>query len=50
MTYVQKKHKISHMIDLATLTGACVVALGEHTAGLFSNDEDFVTHIRSLGK
>jgi leucyl aminopeptidase len=28
------------MIDLATLTGACVVALGEETAGLFSNDEE----------
>ena len=27
------------MIDLATLTGACVVALGNDTAGLFSNDD-----------
>lgn len=26
------------VVDLATLTGACVVALGEETAGLFSND------------
>src|SRR5699024_1285835 len=28
------------IIDLATLTGACVVALGERTAGLLGNDED----------
>ena len=29
--------KVSEMIDLATLTGACMVALGNYTAGLFSN-------------
>jgi hypothetical protein len=29
------------MIDLATLTGACKVALGNDTAGLFSNCDDF---------
>ena len=27
------------MVDLATLTGACVVALGNDTAGLFTNDD-----------
>ncbi len=30
----------THLIDAATLTGACVVALGHHFAGIFSNDED----------
>lgn len=30
----------THLIDAATLTGACVVALGKLNAGLFSNDED----------
>ena len=29
----------THLIDAATLTGACVVALGHHFVGLFSNDE-----------
>jgi leucyl aminopeptidase len=29
------------IVDLATLTGACVVALGPHTAGLFANSDDF---------
>ena len=28
------------VVDVATLTGACVVALGERTAGVMSNDED----------
>lgn len=30
----------THLIDAATLTGACVVALGYNNVGLFSNDED----------
>lgn len=29
------------VIDIATLTGACAVALGENTAGLFTNDDEF---------
>ena len=31
----------THLIDAATLTGACVVALGMVNAGVFSNDDDF---------
>jgi leucyl aminopeptidase len=31
----------THLIDAATLTGACVVALGMINAGIFANDEDF---------
>ena len=38
-TYVQKEFKPKQMVDLATLTGACLVALGNETAGLFSNDD-----------
>ena len=30
--------KVDEMVDLATLTGACMVALGNYTAGLFSNN------------
>ena len=33
------------IVDLATLTGACVVALGPHIAGVFSNDKDFAKAI-----
>ena len=39
MTYVQNKFKPKQIVDVATLTGACVVALGNETAGLFSNDD-----------
>jgi len=39
LSYAAKNLDPSCMIDLATLTGACVVALGEEIAGLFSNDE-----------
>jgi leucyl aminopeptidase len=38
------------MIELSTLTGACVVALGEKTAGVFTNDEDLGKAIIESGK
>jgi len=38
LSYVQKNYKPEYVIDLATLTGACVVALGEYASGLFTND------------
>lgn len=41
ITYVQKNYKPNYLIDLATLTGACVVALGHEYTGLFSNDTVF---------
>lgn len=38
------------IIDLATLTGACMVALGEYTAGLFTNAPDFAEEIKKAAK
>ena len=38
--YCQDRFKPKFMIDLATLTGAIVIALGDDYAGLFSNDDD----------
>jgi len=38
-TYIQDQYKPTTLIDLATLTGACLIALGQDTAGLFSNDD-----------
>lgn len=35
------KEKADYIVDVATLTGACAIALGQHHSGLFSNDEDF---------
>ena len=37
--------KPARIIDLATLTGACMVALGPHTVGLFSNDDKLAGEI-----
>jgi leucyl aminopeptidase len=38
--YAQERFKLSGMIDLATLTGAIVVALGHENTGVFSNNDD----------
>lgn len=38
--------KPARILDLATLTGACIVALGTKIAGLFSNDEEFAREVR----
>jgi leucyl aminopeptidase len=38
------------IVDLATLTGACVIALGSHCAGLLGNDEKLAERVRSAGE
>ena len=50
MAYAVKKYKPDIMIDLATLTGACVVALGERLAGVFSNDEELSRAVVASGQ
>jgi len=40
MAWAVKKYKPDVMVDLATLTGACLVALGDKIAGVFSPDDD----------
>ena len=40
LAYARERFAPACMVDLATLTGACVVALGEQVAGLMSNDEE----------
>ncbi|MEZ4269267.1 MAG: leucyl aminopeptidase [Myxococcota bacterium] len=42
--------KVDRIVDLATLTGACVIALGPNTAGLFSSDEAFGSRVQSAAK
>lgn len=44
-----KKYKPETVIDIATLTGACIVALGHHTAGVMGNDAALVGELRSAG-
>ena len=48
--YTQNKFKPKFMIDLATLTGACVIALGTHKAGLMSNDDKLANQIFDAGE
>lgn len=47
--YCQKKFKPKFMINLATLTGAVLVALGKNHAGLFSNNDDLSANITAAG-
>jgi len=37
------------IFDLATLTGACIVALGHQVAGVMGNREGLIEHIREIG-
>ncbi|KAE8883449.1 hypothetical protein PF005_g74 [Phytophthora fragariae] len=49
MSYVQKEYTPKKVIDVATLTGACMVALGEHCAGLFSNSDELAKKLQEAG-
>ncbi|HET7435374.1 MAG TPA: leucyl aminopeptidase [Thermoanaerobaculia bacterium] len=42
--------KPDHLIDYATLTGACVVALGSEAAGLFSNNDELAQKLIESGE
>ncbi len=48
--YCQNRFKPRLMVDLATLTGAVVVALGHDRAGLFSNNEELAERLVAAGK
>lgn len=49
LTYTER-FKPAAVIDIATLTGACLVALGNHASGLFSNDDDLADALFELGE
>jgi len=48
--YVNTKYKPKFMINLATLTGAIIVALGQEYAGLFSNDDRLCDRLTKAGQ
>jgi leucyl aminopeptidase len=50
LAYVEKNYKPSRFIDLATLTGACVIALGYDYTGLVSNDDDLARELVMLSQ
>jgi len=50
LAYTEKKHKPDYMIDFATLTGACYVALGDQYAGLFCDNKKLRQTLIHAGK
>jgi leucyl aminopeptidase len=48
ITY-SRRFKPAAVVDVATLTGACVVALGNHVSGLMSNNEDLAEELEAAG-
>ena len=49
LTYAER-FEPSAVVDVATLTGACVIALGHHASGLFSNNDDLAKELLSAGE
>jgi leucyl aminopeptidase len=49
MWYCQERFDPRGMVDLATLTGAIIIALGHEHAGLFSNDDELAQRIVAAG-
>jgi len=49
LTYAER-YKPAAVVDIATLTGACVVALGHHASGLMSNNDQLARELLAAGK
>jgi leucyl aminopeptidase len=47
--YIQDKYKPKFMLDLATLTGAMMISLGEETCGYFANDDTLAEQLKAAG-
>ncbi len=50
LAYARKRFEPRCMVDLATLTGACVVALGTHAAGLMGSDDELCDALIASGE
>ena len=48
--YTQERFKPKIMVDLATLTGAIIVSLGNERAGLFSNNKELTNQLMEAGE
>jgi len=49
LTYTER-FKPAAVVDIATLTGACVIALGAQASGLFTNDQDLADALIAAGR
>lgn len=50
MHWVQQNYKTKTLVELSTLTGAIVIALGNERAGLFSNSQTLTTELLQRGE
>jgi leucyl aminopeptidase len=49
LTYAER-YKPAAVVNMATLTGACVVALGHHHSGLFANNDELAAQLQAAGQ
>ena len=49
LAYAEEKFNPEYILDIATLTGACAVALGNNAAGVFATDNSIAQHIQNMG-
>jgi len=49
LTYVQQAYQPAKIVDMATLTGACIVALGKHVSGLMANNQPMADALLAAG-
>lgn len=50
LTWAQREFKPKQLIDMATLTGACIIALGNHTSGLMGNNDALANDLITAGE
>ena len=50
LTWVQREYKPKTIVDLATLTGAMIIALGHEYGGLFANDDGLAEQLLAAGR
>ena len=50
LVYAEKQVKATHIVELSTLTGGIVVALGHFCAGVFCNDDDLLKRINTASE
>lgn len=50
LSYAEEIYQPTKMINVATLTGACVIALGNHRSAVMSNDDSFADELVAIGQ
>jgi leucyl aminopeptidase len=50
LAWCKQQYEPDRIVDLATLTGACVVALGHEASGLFGNDQALIDELIEAGR